>query len=699
MDPERRQFLQMLAAGTAAAALPLSIKRALAIPAHHRTGTLADVEHVVFFMKENRSFDHYFGTLRGVRGFGDPRAVRLPSGEPVWVQPGPNGPVLPFRPDVPELGMRFFAGARHDWTSTHAAWREGWYDSWVWYKDAIAMMHMTRSDIPFHYALADAFTVCDAYHCSMLGQTIPNRMYMWTGWVGNDGRGGGPVIENPKATPGYGWTTYPEKLTDAGVSWKIYQDLGRGLRADNYWGLDDNPYIGPYACNTLLFFKAYQDAPEGSELYRNARTGTQVIKGDTLFQEIENDVRNGTLPAVSWVVAPGAYSEHPYWPPNWGAWYTSKLLDALTSNPDVWSKTVLFLTYDENDGMFDHVVPPTPPMGSSLGQSTVSVENEIFAQTGFGGSEHNPRGPYGLGIRVPMFVISPWSKGGWVSSEVFDHTSMLRFLEQRFGVPADHLTPWRRAVCGDLTSTLDFANPTHGFTPTLPSTGAYVPPDRSKPDMKYWSYKSENYRPEPPVEQQMPVQESGQRPARQVPYELHVDAEVGASRVGLVFRNTGAAAAVFQVRSPRHAPRCYTIGQGSSLNDSWKGLDAYSLEVYGPNGFYRQFTGETDGHVDELTLWYDPARDVVELRATPTERVQLTIRDAYTRKISAFELAAGRPWQHIWPLASSQGWYDLEVCRTDKPSFRRRFAGHLEARQNSHSDPQIGQPQTKSDPS
>jgi phospholipase C len=205
MTTDRRKFLQLLTTGALSAALPASITRALNIPAHCRTGTIADVEHIVFLMQENRSFDHYYGTLRGVRGFGDPHPVTLPSGNPVWYQPNGTGYVLPFHPPAPDLGLQFLEDLAHDWTTTHAAVNQGNNDQWVPSKTSVTMAHLTRNDIPFHYALADAFTICDAYHCSLLGPTDPNRYYMWTGWVGNNGAGGGPVIDNAEA--GYDWST------------------------------------------------------------------------------------------------------------------------------------------------------------------------------------------------------------------------------------------------------------------------------------------------------------------------------------------------------------------------------------------------------------------------------------------------------------------------------------------------------------
>ena len=385
MTTDRRTFLQLLMSSAVSAAFPASISRALSIPANSRTGTIADVEHIVIMMQENRSFDHYFGTLRGVRGYGDPRTISLPNGNPVWYQPDGNHYLLPFHPGAPNLGLQFIEDLPHDWKSTHGAWNEGKYDQWVPNKGTTTMAHLGRSDIPFHYALADAFTICDAYHCSLMGPTDPNRYYMWTGWVGNDGSGGGPVIDNAEA--GYDWSTYPELLQKVGISWKIYQDIGLGLTAAEAWGFTNDAYIGNYGDNSLLYFHQYQNAQPGSPLYVGAKTGTNILSTGTLFDIFRQDIANGTLPQVSWVVAPEAYTEHPNWPANYGAWYVSQVLDALTSVPEVWSKTAFFLTYDENDGFFDHVVPPTVPQSRAQGLSTIDTTNEIFA-----GNSANPAG-------------------------------------------------------------------------------------------------------------------------------------------------------------------------------------------------------------------------------------------------------------------------------------------------------------------
>jgi len=691
MATDRRSFLQLLTTGALTAAFPASIRRALAIPAHHHTGTIEDVEHIVVLMQENRAFDHYFGTLRGVRGYGDPRAVNLPSGDPVWYQPNAaGGYVLPFHPGAPDLGLQFIQDLAHDWTTTHAAWNEGNHDQWVPQKGTTTMAHLTRSDIPFHYALADAFTICDAYHCSLLGPTDPNRYYMWTGWVGNDGKNGGPVVDNAEA--GYDWHTYPERLQKAGVSWKIYQDAGTGLDLAGEWGFTNDAYIGNYGDNSLLYFHQYQNAAPGSPLYQGARTGTDISARGTLFDTFRKDVLSGKLPQVSWIVAPEAYTEHPNWPANYGAWYVSQILDVLTSNPEVWSKTAFLLTYDENDGFFDHMPPPTVPSSRTQGISTVDTTNEIFP-----GSSEYPSGPYGMGARVPMVVISPWSKGGWVNSEVFDHTSIIRFIEQRFGseYPGLHepnITPWRRAVSGDLTSAFNFRSP-NDVTVPLPSTIAYQPPDNNRhPD----------YIPTPPADQVLPLQESGTRPARAVPYELHVRGEVdhadGKFRIHL---GSGGKTAVYQVRSGNatNGPWTYTVGQHDEISDSWEitanGQSAYDLSVYGPNGFLRTFKGAVTGNtnLDVRSIYkVENCGIVIVVENRGHTKCRLNISDAYTGETFTHSIEPGENLEKSWSLERSFGWYDFTIEVDSDSHFKRQLAGHVETGNDSVTDPAIAKP-------
>jgi phospholipase C len=697
MSIDRRRFIQSAGAGALASAFPASIARALSIPAHDRTRSLEDVEHIVVLMQENRSFDHFFGTLRGVRGFEDPRAVRLPNGALVWQQPNGAGSVSPFHPDAPALGLAFLEDLAHGWNDTQAALNGGKYDAWVPNKGTTTMAYLTRDDIPYHFALADAFTVCDAYHCSFPGSTDPNRYHMWTGWLGNDGKNGGPVLNNAEA--GYDWSTYPERLARNGISWKVYQDVGSGLDGPHNWGWDgDRPYVGNYGDNSLLYFHQYQNSVAGSPLFEGALRGTDVSSGEPFTKQFEADIRAGKLPQVSYIVAPESYTEHPNWPANYGAWYVSQFLDVLTKYPEVFSKTAFFLNYDENDGFFDHVVPPSPATSPATGWSTVDASLEIFA----GNTKFVP-GALGLGVRVPMIVISPWSRGGWVSSEVFDHTSLIRFIERRFArhtpdLVESNITPWRRAVSGDLTSAFDFESPNdfHLFDHraiSLPSTAAYAPPDRvTHPD----------YVPAVPTSPKDPRQEPGIRPARPVPYELNAIAKANAAdaSVKIDFINTGKAAAVFQVRSEgsQDGPWSFTVGADGSGSHTWPvaGADkAYDLSVYGPNGFLRRFKGSFGGHRNaNLTvdcIYHEQGPSLtLELKNVGNALSEVRISSAYDRDHLSLSLRPGESTLKHVSLRESYGWYDLTIAVPSDPAFRQQWAGHVETGRPSVTDPAIG---------
>jgi len=676
----RRRFLQIAGATAGFSALSSSIERAAAIPAARRSGTIQDVEHIVVLMQENRSFDHYFGSLRGVRGFGDPRPAAPSGKKTVWHQSDGTQDVLPYHPDAENLGMQFIAGLNHDWAGGQQAWHDGKYDQWIPAKGTGTMAYLTREDIPFHYALADSFTICDSYHCSMIGATDPNRFYMWSGYTGNDGKGGGPVLGNEEA--GYGWTTYPERLEQADVSWKIYQDIGDGLDEEGSWGWIDDAYRGNYGDNSLLWFNSYRNAKPGDPLYDKARTGTDAKKGDGYFDVLKADVQAGRLPQISWIAAPEAFSEHPNFPANYGAWYISQVLDALTSDPEVWSRTALFITYDENDGYFDHVVPPFPPASAAQGASTVDTRRDYYR----GGVSGYSPGPYGLGQRVPMLVVSPWSTGGYVCSEVLDHTSVLRFMERRFGVQEPNISPWRRAVCGDLTSAFDFGLKDTGPAP-LPDTDAYEPPDKER---------HESYVPKPPANPVLPKQEAGSRPTRPLPYVPRVDgaAQPAEGKFTLTFSGGEAAGACFLVTSVNRTdgPWTYTAEAGKELSDVWNtdwSDGVYDLSVHGPNGFLRIFKGPGGTPGPEVTCRHAPAHGDVELTMTNRSDADchLTVTNAYGGSEETYTVRAGGRVVQTVNLRASKRWYDLAVSADTDQSWLRRFAGHVETGAPGVSDP------------
>ncbi|GMA19158.1 phospholipase C, phosphocholine-specific [Arsenicicoccus piscis] len=687
---DRRRFLQVAGATTAMTLLSESIAHAASIPANRRTGSIKDVEHVIVLMQENRGFDHYLASMRGVRGFGDPHPAILPSGKTVWHQSDGTRDILPFRPDVDALGLAFLEGLPHSWKDGQAAVNRGRYDQWVPNKGTTTMAYLERKDAAFHYQLADAFTVCDAYHCSFIGNTDPNRYYLWSGWTGNDGKGGGPVLYNDEL--GYDWTTYPERLEQAGVSWKVYQDEGNGLDAAGSWGWTEDAYIGNYGDNSLLYFNRYRNAGPGDALYEKARRGTSARTGDDYFRILREDVQADRLPSVSYIAAPEAFSEHGNWPTAYGAWYIAKVLDSLTSNPEVWSKTALFITYDENDGLFDHLVPPLPACPVIAGESTVSTEHEFYP--GKPGDAGYAPGPFGAAPRVPMFVVSPWSTGGWVCSEAFDHTSIIRYMERRFGVREPQITPWRRAVFGDLTSAFDF-NKVPAKAPRMMTVDAFAPKDR----LRHPSYK-----PVPPAAGTMPHQEPGTRPARPIGYDLRVDEQSTKDALTVTIRNAGDLGATLQARllSPAGDPHSYTVEAGRSLTASLPVTGAYAVDLHGPNGFFRGFAGDRSSDAVEISL--EPRGRSGQLHLTVTRagrEVDVEVVSAYGGALrDEHGRVAGRCHDRGRGKARTRslvqvdtrgtgGWYDLTVT-VPGTSFRRVLAGHLENGRPSISDPQLG---------
>jgi phospholipase C len=449
----RRDVLRRAAiggAGAGAASLlanPL-LSRALADPP--ACGSLSDIEHVVILIQENRSFDHYFGTYRGVTGFADPSALKLTdgSGLSVFAQPGyPNGfdggHLYPFHLDSFKNG-ECTNDVNHSWGPMHSYWDGGKIDGFVTGHLAadgaangpLAMGYYTRADLSFDYALADAFTICDHYHCSVLGPTDPNRLYSMSATLDPAGAAGGPILSTSSTRIDryntLSWTTMPERLQARGVSWKVYAS------ADGNFGDNVLPYFKQYWSNPTLFANALTPSFPGT---------------------FELDVALGALPQESWILAPLLESEHPPAPTVWGESATASILSTLVSNPSLWAKTALFITFDENGGFFDHVPPPTAP---------ASATGEYLTVSPLPSDASGVAGPVGLGFRVPLLIASPFSRGGFVCKDTFDHTSLLRFLETRFGAEVPNLSDWRRSVTGDLTSAFNFVRVDRSV-PSLPN--------------------------------------------------------------------------------------------------------------------------------------------------------------------------------------------------------------------------------------
>ena len=448
----RRQTLQRMgAAGLGLTGLGSGLEALLAgaAAAAPAQGTLKDVEHVIFLIQENRSFDHYFGTLSGVRGFGDKH------GAAAFRQKDPGGQtVIPFK--LPSGGVQFcLPDITHEWGPQHRSWNNGHMNDWVKVHEATTnggdgpangvetMGYYTRSQLGFYYSLADAFTICDGYHCSVIGPTDPNRLMSMSASLDPAGAKGGPLVETLVGTRSdfkgtFTWTTMPERLQTQGVSWKVYTDPSGGAILDN----------------VLPYFAAYDKPGELADRGLNT----------TYPADFMADIKHNSLPSVSWVLTNLTATEHPgFSAAVSGEIAVAQIVKAVMSNPKVWRKTALFITWDENGGFFDHVAPPVAPKGTK--GEYLTVANLPAAAGGI-------RGPIGLGFRVPMLVVSPFTRGGLVCSDTFDHTSMLRFVETRFGVEVPNLSAWRRRVTGDLTSAFNFAAKPNDGKPKLTRPGA-----------------------------------------------------------------------------------------------------------------------------------------------------------------------------------------------------------------------------------
>jgi phospholipase C len=830
----RRNFLKLAAmlsgAAGASSFIPESIQRAYAIEPESGS-TYLDAEHIVILMQENRSFDHALGSLQGVRGFNDPRALQLANGNSVFVQTDASGnSYAPWRLDIRDTRATWMGSIPHSRNSQVDAWNQGRHDGWLDAKRSshpeyaplpLTMGHYTREDLPFYYALADAFTVCDQHYCSVMTSTTPNRSTFWTGTVREEQRADSRVyMRNDEIERGgMTWKTYPERLHAAGINWRFYQNelTNSGLEGDQ------EAWLGNFGCNLLENFAAYnveaypgfafaaqhdiaalerqivklqgeswiQQDPEklahlrkrieldkslvtklqaalkncGEKKYsqltdsqrklhdaafvtnaghadyhalaslafdeKREQQTMMVPKGD-LFYQFRKDVHEGKLPAISWLSAPEKFSDHPT-SPWYGAWYVSEIMDILTSNPEVWKKTIFILTYDENDGYFDHAPsfvaadPKRPGTGgASAGIDTALEYTYREDELTQGVSEKEARsGPIGMGFRVPMIIASPWSRGGFVNSQLFDHTSTLMFLEHfvqhKYGktVKEENISSWRRAISGDLTSVfrpssakepaLDFLNRDRFVVSIQQARDKEIPSNYRKLD----TAQIETINTNPQASQFISHQEPGVRPACALPYELY--AEGGLNADGTLFelfmiagnkahghKASGAPFNVYlrKVSGSGMQAATYAVKPGDTLHKQFP-LSLfenanYSIDVHGTNGFYRSFHGDSASrHLETRTEYEAIATKLtgnmcVHLRNSSSEAITVAIHDnSYHTDAIVKTIAATHTQSVVLPLQRSHGWYDFTV-KAKGSEAEARFAGRVETGKPSFTDPLMG---------
>lgn len=741
----------------------------LSLSLAHAAGSLNDVEHLVFFMQENRAYDHYYGKMHGVRGFNDRAHPPLPNGKPVWYQntaappsqaealcgcgscdiewakgsedlknlimsfpcnvlmdglkgalppvtvtagesceqllkdmmgttidhmkvadlilntsscavdlhvntsatpapqPDTDNYILPFPLHFSNTSASCMGAPSMGYFPDIPIWNEGRMDSWNSARSpGYGMSYFSREDLPFYYALADEYTIGDQYYQSTFTATNPNRLHFFTGSNGLSVDSEYCILDDSEPKTGINWTTLGDELEAAGISWQVYQE------ADNF---DDNAFA---------WFDQYKNAKPGSALYEKG------LKRDLdLVKAFDEALSKQTLPQVSIIVGPAWRSEHATNHPADGEDLSAQLIKTLGKYPDMYSKTAFIINYDEGGQFFDHHWTPTPPANTKEGLSTVTVEGEITKVETQGIPAGNP---IGLGFRVPMMIVSPWTRGGYVYSGVADHTSMLKLVEKRFGIHMSTISPWRRAVTSDLTDAFDFQNPDFSFPSNLPDTSGNVNASR---------YECENLpSPKVPEEQHMPSQYPGTRPSRPLPYVRSVVASVAPAGLSLKIMNSGAAgtqAAVFQVYNmliPEAAPKRYTVEAGKSLLDTWALInEAYSLAVYGTNGFVRHFVGDLAASKGlSVQMAYSPTTQEVVLNMQADQSTVFQVSDMAYGTAQQQVTVKGQV-SHKVSVSSSGNWYDLSVAVAEV-NFSRRFMGRMETGAASVSDPAMAQDNT-----
>ncbi|MDM1045786.1 phospholipase C, phosphocholine-specific [Myroides sp. 1354] len=813
MSTTRRDFIKtsslFMGGMTVLNAMPSSIQRALSIEAEPGT-TFLDAEHIVFLMQENRSFDHCYGTLSGVRGFNDPRVIHQPNQLPVWFQTDQDQSIYgPFRLDIENTKITWMGSLPHSWKDMVEARNEGKMDQWLIAKKPgnkeyahmpLTMGYFTREDIPFYYAFADAFTVCDQHFCSSLTGTSANRSYFWAGAIRENPRDPNSVAHVNNGQINYkdvSWKTYPERLEENNISWRVYQnELSLPV---GFTDMEES-WLANFTDNNLEFYKQYnvrfhkahiqfkalelkrlnQKIEEGiltGEALQKAQAErllleeylvqygaesfaklsdfeqrihhkafatniadpdyhrleeieyqengeikkVEVPKGDILYQ-FRKDVSEDKLPLVSWLVAPCNFSDHPG-APWFGAWYVSEVLDILTKNPEVWKKTIFILTYDENDGYFDHVAPFVPPLSTDSKQGKVSSSMDTqdewvtLAQDKARDSKSALSSPIGLGYRVPMVVASPWTRGGWVNSEVCDLTSTLQFLEyfieKKTGkkVIEENISQWRRGTCSNMTSVFQPANDLKKVELDFVDRNSYVERilnarDKNLPHgfNAYTKQELEQHKAWNEFKN-FPKQESGVKKACGLPYNINVNAFVDSKGMQMnldiqanQLKNKAYLAPIqvyahskFQRKNGRNWN--FSVDEKEPLSYAWASEDLeqgyYNFSVHSFNGFYRNFKGKVQDPTVAIDFTVHANQTVsVVLKNKSNTALTFYVQDVvYSKENQKITVKPNAAYSLKLDYAKFKGWYDVVITLADYSSFVYQYAGHIENGKSSITDP------------
>ena len=742
-----------------------------------KNSTFYDAEHVVILMQENRSFDHAFGSLRGVRGFLDQTAFIKEDGHSVFFQKANNGQyAAPGRLDLKNTKSTWMSSLPHSWSDQQEALNKMKYDKWLqakasgnrdYKKMPLTLGYYNREDLPFYYQLADAFTIFDQYFCSSLTGTTPNRLFLWSGTIREQQNGKVKAnvynsnIDYDKNRQAR-WKSFPEVLEAQNVSWKIYQNeisLPKGMTGEQESWLSnftDNP-IEWFSNFNVKFSKGYHKnipnminrlkveieknpeekdrflnlidelkedlvtyAPQNFEKlsqeqknlhekaftinsgdpdYWNLEIGEDengeklvVPKGDVLYQ-FRQDVINKKLPTVSWLVAPERFSDHPG-SPWYGAWYISEVLSILTKDPETWKKTIFIINYDENDGYFDHVIPFAPPLNPSQpvdvngkeGAEYVNKNQQYMADSDLHANERI-EGNVGLGFRVPMIIASPWTKGGFVNSQVSDHTSVIQFLEKfihkKFNkdVKLDNISDWRRAICSDLTSAFSSSET------KIPKMNYLNQKDYARiinsaknkptPDLKWYNEQNLN-------KSLLEIQERGLKPSNPLPYNFDINWQKG--EIKMVNQGEQAVPIMIYDRNNFHTSE-YFFSYALYGNDQISHKidpENYHFEVIGPNGFLRQFKGSKPSDFDVILL-SDTAKNEILIKFIKIKNTghKIKFENLYEKYSRIVDFDPTEDTTKL-NLNKMKGWYDIKI---EIGGNQWHFAGRLESGKPTTTDP------------
>ncbi len=393
---------------------------------------MAKINHVIWIIQENHSFDNYFGTFPGADGI--PPSTSLPE------RPDGGARVKPFH--MPQ-GQPLI-DLEHSWETAHACYDNGRMDGFVWAEGSpYTMGYYNSSDIPNYWQYARAFTLCDRFFSSEMTGSSPNHVYTVAAQSGELNNVGslGALKRVMDDDDGFSFISIVKRFTGQDITWGYYVETQPAPSNAR----DINAHLANLAYPDPKVFTLWNPMPGFKAIRENPSLMARLMPEEEFYRALR---RGAGLPQVSWLIPDFQDSEHPPEPLDQGMWYVTRLINAVMDSP-YWQDSAIFLCWDDYGGFYDHVQPP-----------------EVDA--------------YGYGPRVPMMVISPYAKRGHISHYTYDFTSVLKFIEERWHL--QHLAP-RDDRANDMLDCFDFNQ-----APASPMTIAIPPHAKSRLETVHLTY-------------------------------------------------------------------------------------------------------------------------------------------------------------------------------------------------------------------